>query len=346
MTSSARASSIYLRLLETAATRARVDFGAALDEVGIDREDARRADAWFPRDAIYRLWERLAELTHDPAFGIHVAEAQVADPSTGGVVEYAARNAPTLADAYARVERYARLVLDGADYRFEWAEDSGVLSYALPDDPRGPPRIPVEWAVALWVVKGRALVGVDFAPVEVSFPHARSVDTAELDRVLRCPLQFGAERTRVVLARRDLERPVVGADRGLSEVLDRYAEDLLAKIPSQTSIHDRVRHYLVRALSSGGDPSLPAIADALHVSARTLQRRLHDEGVSHRDLVDEIRRDFALRFVENAEMSIGEMTFLLGFSEPSAFLRAFRRWTGSTPGKVRAEHTRAALDAH
>jgi len=335
----ARGSSLYVRILVEAGRRLGVDARTLLDGFDIDASKLDDVDAWFPRETITRLWERLVELTGDRDIGLHVAESFARDPS-GGVVEYAARNASTLAEAFTRVERYVRLVLDGSECRFEWQEDSGVLTYSVPDDAGGPARPSSDWALATFVVKGRALVGVDFTPVEAALPYPEPEDSRALRSALRCPIAYGAGKIRLVLLRSDLERPVLGADRGLSMTLDRYAEELLARLPSHASTTDRVRQLLARVLSSGGDPSLAALADELHMSARTLQRRLSEEGAQHRDLVDEIRRDLALRYVAEGNLSIGEMTFLLGFSEPSAFLRAFRRWTGTTPGRARGEPSR------
>lgn len=335
----ARASSLYLRILVAAAEKVGVDIAPCLVELGIDASLKDDVDAWFPRESIYALWEMLVEKTGDRELGVRVAELFARDPNVG-VVEYAARNATKLADAYGRVERYGRLVLDGSEFRFEWQEDSGVISYAIADDPTGPVRPAADWALVSLVLKGRAFVGVDFTPVEVALPYPEPDDAPELQRLVRCPITYSAPKLRLVVARTDLERPVVGADRGLSVTLDRYADELITRLPSHASTTDRVRQLLARVLSSGGDPSLQALAGELHMSARTLQRRLSDEGAQHRDLVDDIRRDLALRYVSAGALSIGEMTFLLGFSEPSAFLRAFRRWTGSTPGRVRAEPTR------
>jgi AraC-like DNA-binding protein len=108
----------------------------------------------------------------------------------------------------------------------------------------------------------------------------------------------------------------------------------MARILRHESLSDRVRQILMQEVP-GGNPSLEWVASRLALSPRTLQRRLRDEGTTHVALLDDLRRDLAIGYLKEKRVPIGEIAFLLGFSEPSAFHRAFRRWTGSTPGEVR-----------
>lgn len=332
---SGRGSAIYVHVLIRAAERAGVDIHPLLDEVGIRLGGGSDEETWYAREQVYRLWGKLAARLDDPDLGLHIAEAE-ADQTSVGVLEYSARHAPMLGDAFSRVERYGRLVHDGADFRFVRKGDIGTLSYTLPDLPDGPNRQAAEWAAASWVLKGRAFTGQDFAPLRVRFRHRAPARITEHERIFRCPVDFGDELTEVTFTGDVLDLPVKGADRGLGQVLDTYAAELVERLPAHNTIEDRVRHYLIKALSTGGDPSLQAIAKALAMSARTLQRRLKDDGLTHRELVEEIRQSLAMKFVDDDSLSIGEIAFLLGFSEPSAFLRAFRRWTGTSPGRMRS----------
>jgi AraC-like DNA-binding protein len=124
------------------------------------------------------------------------------------------------------------------------------------------------------------------------------------------------------------------ADPGLCAVLDRHAEELLAKYPREDSLIERLRAIIKQQLS-GGDASLERVAQQLGMSGRTLQRKLRDHGSSHQELLDEMRRDLAMRHLREPEMAICEVAYLLGFSESSALHRAFKRWTGMTPSEFR-----------
>lgn len=330
------ASAVYLRLLERTAERLGIDVGPMLEKVGIDEAAAASNDAWFDRAQIYTLWDLLAEATNDEALGLHVAEAEAHVPSAG-VLEYSARNCANLEGAYIRVERFSRLVLDGSAYSFLLEDARGGVRYKVPGNRYHPCRHAADWFMAGLLLKGREFTGVNFSPLEVWLDVEAPASTAEHERLFGCPVIFEAEESGIFFSREVLALPMTAADPALGAVLDRFAEEQLAKIPHSQNATDRVRHFLTRALSSGGDPSLNAIARDLAMSPRTLQRRLKDEGSTHRELVEDARRSLALEYVNDPELSVGEMAFLLGFSEPSAFLRAFKRWTGSSPGRIRAE---------
>jgi AraC-like DNA-binding protein len=193
------------------------------------------------------------------------------------------------------------------------------------------------------VLRGRSLLGVEFLPREITFRHAAPVDhpsmsaaeqLARYQAVFKCPVRFSCPETGVLISDADLALPMRGADQTLLAVLDGHAKELIEKLPART-LDSQVRSYLAKALSSGGDSSLEAIAKELAMSERTLQRRLQDEGLSLREMVDELRQELAQRMVTHTSLTNAEMSFLLGFAEAPAFLRAFKRWTGTTPGELR-----------
>ena len=147
-------------------------------------------------------------------------------------------------------------------------------------------------------------------------------------------MQFERPATSLLVSRQTLALPMIGADIALLQVVDAHARDLIARLPAN-SLDCQLRTYLTKALSTGGDSSLAVIAHALALSTRTLQRRLGEDDLSHREMVDEIRRELGLRMVTHTELSNGEIAFLLGFAEATVFLRAFKRWTGGPPGDLR-----------
>jgi AraC-like DNA-binding protein len=124
------------------------------------------------------------------------------------------------------------------------------------------------------------------------------------------------------------------ADPSLCALLDRHARELLARYPREDSLVERIR-TLMKGELNGGDASLEVVAERLGMSARTLQRKLQASGTSHQELLDEMRRDLAVRYLREPGMAVCEVAYLLGFSESSAFHRAFKRWTGTTPSEFR-----------
>jgi len=121
----------------------------------------------------------------------------------------------------------------------------------------------------------------------------------------------------------------------LSATLEQHAERLLAALPEARTYATRVREHLVLALQAG-EPTLHTVVVALRTSERTLRRRLAEEGVTFSDLLSDVRRELALRYLEDPRLSVDEIAFLLGFANGSAFRRAFRRWTGVSPSEKRA----------
>ena len=159
-------------------------------------------------------------------------------------------------------------------------------------------------------------------------------DITEHARLFRCSVKFGAPSNRLTFASSLLSLPIARADASLCALLDRHAEELLAKFPPRDSLIDQVRGIIADEFR-GGDPSLERVADQLGLTPRTLQRKLHELGTSHNELLDQMRRQLAMRYLREHEMAICEVAYLLGFSESSSFHRAFKRWTGITPKEYR-----------
>ena len=180
----------------------------------------------------------------------------------------------------------------------------------------------------------RLLTDADWSPLEIKFKHRAPRNTAEHERLFGSTISFGGAANQVVFDAKTLSLPVVKADPRLCALLDRHAEALLAKYPRQDTLIDRVRS-IIRNELNGGDPSLERVAGELALSPRTMQRRLREQGSSHQELLDQLRRDLAISYLREPEMALCEVAYLLGFSESSAFHRAFKRWTGMTPGEFR-----------
>jgi AraC-like DNA-binding protein len=156
----------------------------------------------------------------------------------------------------------------------------------------------------------------------------------DYQKVLGCPVLF--ERDRIALRFDDeaLEAPGSGHDPQLFRLLESHAERVLAETPATASFRDRVRRAVVQRLREG-EPGIGSIAEALATSERSLQRRLQAEGVSFRDVVDEARHKLAVLYLGDDALSMTDVACLLGYSEASAFTRAFKRWTGQAPSQAR-----------
>jgi AraC-like DNA-binding protein len=198
------------------------------------------------------------------------------------------------------------------------------------------PRESAEFVLASWVRAGRAVTGVPWRPVDVRFAHRPTAAAAgELARFFGCPIHFSTGVNALVVAAATAALPTLRADAGLLRILDRHAGDLLERVPRSASVGDRIRHLLHGTLRTGV-PTTAQLAARLHVSPRTLERSLRAEGTNYKALLNGLRMELASEHLLTGTRSIGEIAFLLGFSEASAFHRAFRRWSGSTPAAFRS----------
>jgi AraC-like DNA-binding protein len=300
---------------------------AAVEPAGLDDPDAR-----IPFAQIVALYEQGALLTGDQAFGLHVGEH--VDPKAFDVLGYSVINSPTFGDALDRVVRYNSIWTNGSCFSVESANQHTRIVYTYLDDSIRHRRQDVEMTFAALAVLGRRATNVDWSPKEIRFEHGRPNDTTEHERVFQCPILFGTTTNELLFDSKYLELPIVKADAGLCALLDRHASELLVRYPREDSLVERARTLLKNELI-GGDASLEAVAGRLGMSARTLQRKLSALGTSHQELLDEMRKDLALRYLREPEMAVCEVAYLLGFSESSAFHRAFKRWTGTTPNDFR-----------
>lgn len=260
-----------------------------------------------------------------------------------GVVGYVMQHAPDVRTALGCLDRFQRLLGDGIGP--ELREEAGCLVLERVEPPRVAGLMASSLAAPLGTVAlvHQLIGGAPSEPIatEVTFQHppVPAHVLAELQELLRCPVHFNAEATRLKLRASILEAPLVAPNPGLFDYLGRHAAALQARVQASVTLGARVRELLVAQLREG-EPAQATIARRLGLSERTLQRRLSEEGVAFAALVDEVRAELARLYLGDPKLAVFEVAFLLGYSEPSAFNRAFRRWTGQSPSQFR-DATRA-----
>jgi AraC-like DNA-binding protein len=301
---------------------------------GFDPASAADPDARISLELESRLWETAARLAGDDAFGLHAAA--LLEPGAFDVLDYACRTAPTLRIAFDRLIRYNRIEHDAAVFCASDGPTSTRLEHRFRIPGFEQSRHSAEFTLAAVIVIGGQIAGVELRPGAVEFRHAAPRSTAEHVRTFGVEPRFSCEANVLELDRSVLDRPAPRADPALSRIIERQAEALLAARPAPTdTTADRVRRLLVAALGEG-EASLLAVAEKLRMSERSLQRRLADEGTTFDALLEDLRKQLALRYLADPKVAIGEVAYLLGYSEPSPFHRAFKRWTGTTPKEFRA----------
>jgi AraC-like DNA-binding protein len=308
--------------------RAGADPDQVLRALGLDRAVLSNAEGFIPCSTFARLLEEAARATGDPCFGLHFGERF--NLKNIGPLTYVVLNSPTIAVADEHVARYLKLYNQAAKVFFTVDEQRAYLQYVLHDLEIDAPRQQNEYSMAIRLNTIRMMVGSQWAPLEVRFAHAAPEQILEHLRIFRAPVLFGYSTNAFMIERQFLERQIPAADERLYRIMKRYLERVLAEIPQEDGVLASVRRAVAESMREG-DPNLARVAKKMAMSPRTLQRQLKEQGMDFKKLVADTRRQFALSYLKNRRSTLTEIAFLLGYSEVSAFNRAFKRWTGSTP---------------
>lgn len=195
----------------------------------------------------------------------------------------------------------------------------------------------LESLLVIWHRFGSWLIGQRIRLEKVTFAYSEPAHANEYEALLPCPRQFSAAQTTLHFHIRYLTMPLLQDERTLKQFLQHSPADLLARPHGGHSLNSQIRRLLGRDCAAW--PDLESVAKQLHMSPQTLRRHLREEGASFQELKDQLRRDMAIYHLGRDEFSLQLIAEQLGFSEPSAFHRAFKKWTGLTPGNYRAQES-------
>ncbi|MGW1075576.1 AraC family transcriptional regulator [Streptomyces sp. NPDC002537] len=282
-----------------------------------------------------RLVRAVRRATGDEFLGLGRTPSR---PGTFAMMCYACAGCRDLGTALERGTRFYGLFPGGPDLVLEHRGADAVLTVRSDLRPYAERRFLAESLMIVWHRLASWLIGHRIPLRWAEFAHPAPPYAPEYGPLFGCPVRFGAPRTGAAFDPRWLTAPVVRDEAGLEQLLRRAPADLLSRRDYGTTAAEQVRRSLARALREGRAGRLPGparLAELLAVSPATLRRRLRDEGTSYRRLADQVRRDAAVRGLAEGAESIAELAARLGFSEDTAFHRAFRRWTGTTPGAYR-----------
>ena len=316
------------------------DAGRILQLTGIRGRDLKDPDVRVPEAASREAWHLAMAMTGDEAIGLHVA--QWLPRGALDLIEYAFRTSGTLGEGLDRLARYGRLINDrlavhvvrkGPGVRFLMA-----VADATPSHPQR-----AEFSMALALRLAREATAAHVVPLEVLFAHAAPVDSTEHQSFFRSAIHFSSLVNGMVFSDADSARVLQAADAPLAAVIQKRLEKALDKLDTLDREADgsttaRVRRLLIDGMGQER-PSVQTIGREMGLSARTLSRRLVEEGTSFRDIQDQVRHHLAVALLGDASVSIAEVAFFLGYAEPAPFHRSFKRWTGTTP----QAHRRAIL---
>ena len=309
------------------------DAHAIFKRAGVDPSMLHQPGERFRLAVVKRLWDLVLRETGDPCFGLKIG--QYWHPSMAHALGYAVLASDTLHEAFSRLSRYFKVLTTNRetlslirrkdDYLFLW--DDTQCDDRISD-------IEYDEGFAAIVAMMRISAGEDASPLHLNMRRAPPPCEAEFKRFFRASIHYNTEENSIALPCTLVEAELPSGNIQVARECDRIIDTYLAQL-DRSHVAARTRAKLIEKLPAG-TPSEGGIARALNLSVRSLQRRLSDEQTTFKQLLDDTRRELALQYIRDPSVTITEMTYLLGYSEPANFSRAFKRWTGSSPSAVRA----------
>lgn len=293
--------------------------------------DLRKTEA-VPADEFFTLHEQLDELL-GPGFAVRIGQQMKIEDY--GVLGLSWRTCSRAGEIYERSERYFRLLSN--TYVFEVvpaAEETHILLHRAPY--RRGVALSNEATFSASVVVLRAMTETNISPLRVAFQHGGPTDRSDFLTAFRCPIHFSQSQNVLTYRTEDLQRPTAKADFGINRFLVQQVAAATANLKVGESGLLAEVDTLIRGALPGGIPALASIGQRVGMSNRTLTRRLKEEGLTFRSLVQRSQEDLARQLLRETSQSVAEIAYQTGFSEQSAFSRAFKRWTGKAPLEYRA----------
>ena len=300
---------------------------------GIGLADLADIDRRISFEKYVLLMRAGKELANDPALALHYGEANdMADVSVVGLIAYACE---TMMEAMVQVNRYGRLVVefDGPQDRFTavpkdgglWAVDNRANPNAFPE---------LTESTFARMICGPRRFGVTTLAKAVHVTHSAPAYRGEYERIYGAPVTFDAGWNAVLLDEKWMSHKISVQPRYVFGILSEHADALLRTLENSKTVRGRVESLLMPILHKG-EANMDAIADKMGVSRQTLFRQLKAEGTTFEKVLDALRHQLALEYLRGKKASVNETAYLVGFSEPASFSRAFKRWTGVAPREVR-----------
>ncbi|MDP9012438.1 MAG: AraC family transcriptional regulator [Pseudomonadota bacterium] len=309
-------------------------YGWTADSVDEGQMRVRLAD-------FFSLLDAAADYANDPHLGLHIYEHL--DFADLGLLGFALLSATDVGSALRTLMRYGAIFQDCDDGQLLTERDYAHLFYRVSSSSLPPSRHDSDMSTAFTVFFLRKVVNPSWAPIAVQLQHPTpTLDLrSEYERVFQCPVSFGGATNLLTMPSSILAAPIQSSDKRLFDVIERHLRLLQEQSPLEGSLAQRVGGAIIQRLSTG-PPSQEAVADALGMSPRDLQRELAANSLRFNELLEVARKELATRLLVTTTRSLAEITYLLGYSEETAFIRAFRRWMNCTPGDYRRSTKRAA----
>ena len=277
-----------------------------------------------------KLWKAAAATTEDPFFGLEVGRR--ARPTDFYVLGHAWLASSTLYGAFSRLCRYRHVIstAPGVDQLVPH-EDGYNFTEDFVESTHLPPRVARDAGYAALFGLCDAVTAMPVRPLRVAITVPEEYRSERYDALFQCPIEYGSPQEHWIYTRESMQTPLTGSAPDVATAIDQISAKYIASL-EEGEVSTAVRSLLVKLLPSGRSDQ-QTIANRLYRSASTLQRQLNAEGTSYRDVLETTRRELAEQYLKDEGLSKAEIAFMLGFSDQSNFARAFKRWTGMSPGE-------------
>lgn len=326
-----RDSSVMLQLAYQAMLNMDIDVNKVLSQIGATPELLEDRNARTPHEAQLLFWRVMEEVSEDPDIGLHLGEHMPV--YKGQVLQYLFLSSPTFGEGLNRALNYQRLLSDASVASLDQSDDQAYIVVDT-SSKRVISLRHLNESLCLGMIRFfNYVTDNNFAPTRICFKHEKPNDVTEHQRIFGCEVLFSQDENRIYFDPKLLDHPSLHAEPELLQLHEKLASERVAKLERQDIVR-RVYKVLGEVLETG-QVSLDNVASRLGIKARTLRTRLSDADTNFNQVLADYRCNLAKRLLARTDESIDEIVYLTGFSEPSTFYRAFKRWTGQTPVEYR-----------
>jgi AraC-like DNA-binding protein len=301
---------------------------------GLDYAVMDDPDSRITLSQCLKLWQIGIEVTGDPALALSLRKKYGKDLMHFVVILAMKTTSPL--EAAQNFCRYAKVVCESDHFEFEFKDDNFILTYSNTSPEHENIWIP-EYHLSSAVQFSHIFAGPDNNPIEVRFRHADPGYAQTYREIFKCPVLFAQEKTQLIYNKKVMLCNNISPDPYLEAVLKKNAEAALKTLSKNESFQDRLREFIIKHLHLG-TVDVTLASEVMNMDRRTLHRRLKKEGTTFKELLIGIKKELARGYL-NQGLTATQIAYLLGFSEPSSFQRAFKRWFGKNPGEFRKKET-------
>lgn len=311
-----------------------LDSEALFKTCGVNLSQALDTNARFPVTRISRVIRLAAETSGDENFGLMVAK--YIRPTSWHALGISIWASNCMKESFQRLVRYQRMFNTAIEISMEEEPHQTIVSMRFPDTYA--PLLcdtDMDAIMATTVLTCRHLAEGQFKPFEITLCREAPQAHEEFERLFSCPVTFSADANQIIMDPQDLERLLPTRNAELAILNDRLIQEYLARLDR----HDVVNQVYSKLIETLGTtlPNQEQVASALHLSQRSLQRKLQQAGTSYQEILDQLRQELAIQYLQQSHLSVNEISYLLGFTKLGSFTRAFRRWTQQSPSQYRKQ---------